>query len=94
MLNAAKWPTIEFTSTEWIPAGENTYTVNGILTMMGEENPVSMEVTYLGEMEARGAIRSGWEGTTTLDRSVWGQTSGQPAVGLEVEVELNIQAHR
>lgn len=92
--NAAAHPTIEFSSTEWVSTGENTFLVKGVLEMMGQSLPVEMEVTYLGEMEARGKVRSGWEGKTTLDRSKWGQTSGQPAVGLEVEVELNIQAHR
>ena len=87
-------PTIEYSSTEWIPTGENTFLVKGVLEMMGQSLPIELEVTYLGEMEARGAIRSGWEGKTTLDRSKWGQSAGQPAVGLEVDVELNIQAHR
>jgi polyisoprenoid-binding protein YceI len=92
--NAAAHPTIEFASTEWIPSGEGSYTVKGTLTMHGQSHPVEMEVSYLGEMETRGTIRSGWEGKTKLDRSVWGLTSGQPAIGLDVDVELNIQAHR
>jgi polyisoprenoid-binding protein YceI len=92
--NEPQYPVIEFTSTEWIPTGEATYTVKGILKMMDVENPVEIEVTYLGEMEARNAIRSGWEGKATLNRADWGITGGQPAVGLQVDVELNIQAHR
>lgn len=92
--NAAEHPTMEFTSTEWVPTGENTYLVKGVLEMLGKSLPVELEVTYLGEMEGRGTIRSGWEATTTLDRAMWGLTAGQPAVGLEVEVDLNIQAHR
>lgn len=92
--NAVAFPTIEFASTEWIPTGEGTYTVKGTLSMLGQSHPVEMEVTYLGEMETRGTIRSGWEGKAKLDRSIWGLSSGQPAVGLDVEIELNIQAHR
>lgn len=90
----AEHPTMEFASTEWVATGENTYLVKGILEMLGQSLPVELQVTYLGEMDGRGTIRSGWEATTTLDRSNWGLTSGQPVVGLEVDVELNIQAHR
>ena len=92
--NAKAHPTMEFTSTEWIPTGENTYLVKGVLEMLGKSLPVELEVSYLGEMEGRGTMRSGWEATTTIDRSMWGLSAGQPAVGLEVDVELNIQAHR
>ena len=92
--NAGEFPTIEFTSTEWIATGDNTFTVKGILKILGKENPIEMEVSYLGEMEARGKIRSGWEGKTTIDRSVWGLDNGKPVVGMEVDIELNIQAHR
>ena len=85
---------IEFKSTEWIPAGENSYTVKGLLTILGVEKPVELKVDYLGEMEGYGVMRSGWEGTTEIDRTDWGMGYGRPAVGSEVEIELNIQAHR
>lgn len=92
--NTVKFPSIEFKSTEWTPTGENTYSVKGLLRIMDVEKPIVLEVTYLGEMEGRGTIRSGWEGTATIDRTEWGMTYGTPAVGKEVEIELNIQAHR
>ena len=92
--NSPKFPAIEYKSTEWIPTGENTYTVKGILTMVGIEKPVELEVTFLGEMEGRGVMRSGWEGTGEISRSDWGMSYGTPAVGDTVEIELNIQAHR
>lgn len=90
----SEYPEITFTSTEWEPTGENTFSVTGDLSMVGQTHPVTMEVTFLGEMEGRGKIRSGWEGSTTLDRTEWGMGYGTPPVGKEVEVELNIQAHK
>ncbi|NBD37745.1 MAG: polyisoprenoid-binding protein, partial [Verrucomicrobia bacterium] len=36
----------------------------------------------------------GWEGTATIDRTEWGMGYGTPAVGKNVDIELNIQAHR
>ena len=87
-------PEITFTSTEWISTGENAYDVKGTLAMAGVERPITLQVTYLGEMEANETIRSGWEGRATIDRTDWGINYGMPAVGREVEIELNIQAHR
>jgi polyisoprenoid-binding protein YceI len=91
--NASKFPAIEFVSTKWTPAGENTFTVEGLLTMVGLEKPITLEVVFLGEVEGRGTVRSGWEGRATIDRTEWGIDYGIPAVGKEVQIELNIQAH-
>ena len=91
---ADQHPVIEFKSTEWIPSGEGAYTVKGLLTILGVAKPVELEVAYLGEMEGYGVLRSGWEGKVEIDRTEWGMTYGQPAVGKDVEIELNIQAHR
>jgi polyisoprenoid-binding protein YceI len=88
------FPSIEFVSTKWTPTGENTYRVEGNLKMLDIEKPITLDVTYLGEVEGRGTMRSGWEGTATIDRTEWGIDYGIPAVGKEVDIELNIQAHR
>lgn len=90
----AKFPTIEFSSTEWTKTGDGTYIVTGTLTMLGVDKPVELEVSFLGEMQARRNTVSGWEVKTVLDRSDWGMTYGSPATSLEVEVEINIQARR
>jgi polyisoprenoid-binding protein YceI len=90
----AEFPAIEFTSTQWKQVEENRYHVTGDLTMLGTSKPVTLDLTFLGEMEGRGVMRSGWVATTTIDRTDWGITYGRPAIGSEVEIELNIQAHR
>jgi polyisoprenoid-binding protein YceI len=87
-------PLVEFTSTKWTSTGENTYKVEGLLKMVGVERPITLDVTYMGEVEGRGVYRSGWEGTTTIDRTDWGISYGLPAIGKEVQIEINIQAHR
>lgn len=92
--DSVKFPKITFESKEWKQTGENTYAVTGMLSILGTEKPVTLDVTFLGEVEGRGAIRSGWEGTATIDRTDWGMGYGTPAVGKEVDIELNIQAHR
>jgi polyisoprenoid-binding protein YceI len=85
---------IEFNSTEWISAGDNKYIIKGILKLVGVEKEVTLDMTFLGEMKARRGTISGWEGSTIIDRNDWGITSGKPAIGDEVDVELNIRANR
>lgn len=91
---AGEFPSITFTSTQWKPITDDTFEVTGLLGILGIEKPVTVNVVYLGEVEGRGTIRSGWEGTATIDRRDWGMGYGTPAVGSEVQIELNIQAHR
>jgi polyisoprenoid-binding protein YceI len=91
---SGEFPSIAFKSTEWKPVTEDTFEVTGMLGILGIEKPVTVNVVYLGEVEGRGTIRSGWEGTATIDRRDWGMGYGTPAVGAEVQIELNIQAHR
>jgi len=93
---AAEYPEITFESTEWTPTGENTYEVKGVLAMVGTSLPVVLDVEFLGEVEGRQKIRSGWEGSATIDRTQWGIDYGATvgSIGKEVEIDLNIQAHR
>lgn len=93
--NAAKFPTITFKSTKWEKTGDTTFKIHGDLTMMGKTKPVVLDANLLGFGEGRrGQYLTGWEATTTIDRTAWGFTAGQPAVGAEVEIELNIEGIR
>jgi polyisoprenoid-binding protein YceI len=95
--DAAKYGTITFQSTKWVPTGVDTYDVTGDLTMLGVTKPVVLKVKYLGQQEGvgpyQGLLINGWEGTTVIKRSDWGLDAGAPIVGDEVTVELNIQGH-
>ncbi len=94
--DAANHPLMTFTSTTWAATDkENTFKVTGDLTIREITKPVTLDVELLGFGEGmRGAYLSGWEAKTTLDRTEWGITGGQPAVGNEVEVTINIEAIR
>jgi polyisoprenoid-binding protein YceI len=94
--NAAKHPLMTFKSTSWKATDEeNEFKVTGDLSFNGVSKPVTLDVELLGFGEGmRGAYLSGWEATTTLDRTEWGVNGGQPAVGNEVDVTINIEAHR
>ena len=94
--NAAEYPLMTFKSTQWKATDdEDEFKVTGDLTFNGITKPVTLDVELLGFGDGpRGAYLSGWEATTTLDRTEWGVNGGQPAVGNEVEVTINIEAHR
>lgn len=91
--NAAAYPEITFTSTKWEKTGDKTYKMTGDLSMMGVTKPVTLDVTFLGTAEGRGGkTLAGFEGVGKIDRTEWGLTAGQPAVGKEVDIEINIEA--
>lgn len=94
--SAGEYPAMTFESTKWEKAeDENQFKVTGDLTLRGITNEVVLDVELLGFGEGmRGAYLSGWEATTTLDRTDWGINGGQPAVGTEVDVTINIEAIR
>lgn len=93
---AASHPIMTFESTQWnVTERENHFEVIGDLSFNGVTQSVSLSVELLGFGKGmRGAYLSGWEATTTLDRTNWGVDGGQAAVGNEVEVTINIEAIR
>jgi polyisoprenoid-binding protein YceI len=88
--NAAQFPALTFKSTNWAKVDDTHYKVTGDLSFAGQSHPVTLDVTYLGQYDNNGTLVGGWEGTTTIKRSDWGMSYGTPAVGDEVEIELNI----
>jgi len=93
---AGNFPLMTFKSTKWTQGeSENSFKVTGDLTIRGTTKEVTLDVELLGFGEGmRGAYLSGWEAKTTLDRTEWGVDGGQPAVGTEVDVTINIEAIR
>jgi len=93
---AGKHPLMTFKSTRWTQAeAENTFKVTADLGIRGITKEVTLDVELLGFGEGmRGAYLSGWEAKTTLDRTQWGIDGGQPAVGKEVDVTINVEAIR
>ena len=94
--DSAKHPLMTFESTQWEQGdGENMFKVTGNLTIRGKSKPVTLDVELLGFGDGmQGAYLSGWEASTTIDRTQWGVSGGQPAVGDEVDITINIEAIR
>ena len=80
--DAPRHPLMVFESTDWKKTGERTY-------------EVVLEAELLGFGKGRDEdYLTGWEATTTLDRTDWNINGGQPAVGTDVDVTVNIEAIR
>jgi len=88
--NEAEFPAITFKSSNWEKVDDKNYKVTGNLSFAGQTHPVTLDVFYLGQYDNNGTLVGGWEGTIIIKRSEWGMTYGVPAVGDEVEIELNI----
>ena len=90
---AAEFPAIAFKSKVWKKTGDATYDVTGDLTMHGVTKEVTLNVKSLGFGPGmRGAMISGWEATTTLNRNDFGITTYPKVLGDEVAVTISVEA--
>jgi polyisoprenoid-binding protein YceI len=85
-------PELHFVSTGVEAMGDHL-TVHGDLTILGQTNPVSLDVTQnlLGQTR-NGADKVGFSATTSLDRSDYGMTFGAPNIGTDVTISIQIEA--
>jgi polyisoprenoid-binding protein YceI len=95
--DAENYPEITFKSSKITKKDDDTYVVAGILNMRGVAHPVILNVDYLGEMQAMGGTRAGYEVSTTINRQdfgvSWNRTLDQGGVllGDDVEVTINLE---
>jgi len=98
-----KHPNITFKSTKVVPGEDESFQVQGDLTIRGVTKPVTLEVRKLGIVDAGAMLgrRAGFEATTRINRKdfgiVWNMDLDQGGVLLadEVTIALNVEAvHR
>jgi polyisoprenoid-binding protein YceI len=104
-----KFPEMTFRSKSVKRTGQNTADVTGDLTMHGVTKEVVLKVEFTGKGKGAGpqgtivpgrdpaTMVSGWEATTTLQRSDFGITwnqmiEGTRVVGDDVQIELRVEA--
>ena len=97
--DAAKYPTITFTSTKVSSGAEGKLKVEGTLTMHGITKPVVLDAAFLGSGPGLdGVTRAGFEATTKVDRKdygiVWNKAldQGGTLLGDDVQINLEIEA--
>jgi len=106
-----KFPEMTFRSKSVKTTGQNTADVTGDLTMHGVTKEVVLKVEFTGKGKGPGpqgktasgqdatTMVSGWDATTTLQRSDFGLTwnqmiEGTRVVGDEVQIELRVEADK
>ena len=88
-----KFPTITFKSKSWKKSGDDTFDITGDLTMHGVTKEVVLKTKLLGFGPGmNGAVLSGWEATTTLNRNDFGITFFPKVLGDDVAVTIGVEA--
>jgi polyisoprenoid-binding protein YceI len=94
--DAVKFPTITFKSTSWKKTGDGAYDVTGNLTIKDVTKEVVLKTTFLGFGPGmKGSTSSGWEATTTLNRTdfgVIGPAGLGAMVGNDVAITIEVAA--
>jgi polyisoprenoid-binding protein YceI len=94
--DVAKFDSITFASTAWKKTGDATFDVTGDLTIHGVTKSVVLKVDLLGFGPGMmGAQLSGWDATTTIDRTDFGVNGPAmlgKALGNEVAITISIEA--
>jgi len=101
-LNAVAFPVMTFRSTSVTPTGPSTATVEGVLTLNGNSQPVALQAIFNGGYAGHPmdpAARIGFSAHGVLKRSAFGISFGIPAPGstmgvgddvsFEIEAEFN-----
>ena len=95
--NAAEFPEMTFKSTSIEKTGDNTATMAGELTLLGVTKPVSLDVVLNKVAPASwdaGTEVVGFSATAVIDRTEFGMTYGSGSIGDDVEIFIEVEAHR
>ncbi len=92
--NAEQFPICTFQSTSITPAGENTYNVEGDLTMRGVTKRITVKLEKTGEGESRGKPIIGFETIFTVNRSDYGISYMPGGLSEEVTITVSLEAVR
>ncbi len=96
--DAENHPQITFKSKRITKVDKDTFSVVGDLTMRGVSKEITLRVDYLGEMEAFGETRAGYELSTTINRKDFGVSwnraldAGGFVLGEDVDVSITLAA--
>jgi len=90
---AVKFPAIAFKSKSWKKTGEDTLDITGDLTIHGVTKEVVLKAKLLGFGPGmKGALLSGWEATTSINRNDYGITRYPKLLGDDVAITINVEA--
>jgi polyisoprenoid-binding protein YceI len=96
--DAAKVPTLSFTSTKVVPKGNNAFDVTGNLSLHGVTKTITIPAKFRGEVKSPMGERAGFESSFTINRLDYGVTwnraleGGGTILGDDVDVSIRIEA--
>lgn len=100
-LNGSKYPLITFASNSISQEGQNTYMVNGTLTIKGVSSELILPLTYEGMKDhpfLKGSEVAGFNGHLSLDRLIFSVGDGNyykmGAVGKDIDILVTIEVLR
>jgi polyisoprenoid-binding protein YceI len=93
--DAENFPNITFVSDRFHFDGDRVTAVDGRLTILGQERPVTLTVTHFrcGEHPMRKVPMCGADAHTSIKRSDFGMDAYIPAVGDAVRLKIQVEAH-
>ena len=96
--DVATYPAIDFVSSSFKKTGDETFKLNGNLTMRGVTKPVELDVEFGGiGKDGYGNIKAGFEVTGKISRKDFGLTwnmateAGGLTLGDDVKLSANVQ---
>lgn len=91
--DTAKFPTIDFVSTDIVETSGGEYAVSGDLTIKGMTKPVTLAavINKAAEHPMRKVPTVGISGQTTVKRSEWGLDYAVPAVSDDVTITIEVE---
>lgn len=95
--DAAKFPTITFTSTKIEKTGDSTGKIHGDLTLLGVTKPVVLDAVFNGayvEQPFNKKPTLGFSAKTTITRSDWGMSTYAPMIGDKVDIIIEAEFNK
>jgi polyisoprenoid-binding protein YceI len=98
--DAEKYPDITFKSRKVIKVEGKKFQLVGDMTMRGVTKEVAFDCEYHGSVEMKGAVKSGFTATATINRQDFGVSysqildNGGLAVGNDVEITLELEFNK
>lgn len=94
--DSGAFPLARFRSTAVRPVDARHFTVEGLLTLRGQDHPVRLEVRFNRLARHPLTLRrtAGFSATARLSRSALGLTAWKSMVGDEVELRVEVEAQR
>lgn len=97
--DAPNYPDITFVSTRIDQVGDNTFIINGNLTIRGVTQEIGIPIEFMGvERDPSGQLRAGFEGSRRIDRQQFGVKwntaldSGGLLVSDKITLEFEVSA--